>query len=183
MTLKPALRNAITLLLLVGTSVPGALWAQKRPASTRLVPAAPPDTVPAWIYADSNLVADSVQTAAYFYANVIVVRFEPGTPQADRQAAIEAVGGEVVGGRPYPTGEGIYYVRLDAKRRIEPLRAAGRALRKMPQIAVAAPVYRAAAKEPEVRKRLPAVAPDTLPIDLLNSFGEVRRRSTSSAGR
>jgi hypothetical protein len=112
----------------------------------RLVPASPPDTIPAWIVADSNLVGDSVQTAAYFYANVIRVRFRTGTSQADRQAAIDAVQGVVVGGRPYPAGEGAYYVRIEAGRRIEPLRAAATRLRGMRQVAVAVPVYKTGEK-------------------------------------
>jgi hypothetical protein len=49
------------------------------------------------VYADSNLVADSDETAAAYYANVIPVVFVTGTAQADRQAAVDTVRGGVVG--------------------------------------------------------------------------------------
>src|SRR5688572_5576826 len=128
-------------LLMLGPATRAGIWAQKPRPGGAIVPATVPDTIATWVFADSNVVADSVQTAAAFYANVISVRFRPGAVQADRQAAIDAVGGTVVGGAPYPAGEGKYYVWIDAKRRIEPLRAAARMLRKMPQVAVAVPVY------------------------------------------
>jgi hypothetical protein len=47
----------------------------------------------------------------------------------------------VIGGHKSLLGEGIYYVRIDAGRRIDPLRAAARKLRTMRQVVAATPIY------------------------------------------
>src|SRR5258706_4565446 len=97
----------------------------------RVTPAAP-DTVPAWVYSRKNLASDT--GASYeFYADVIVVTFHSSATQADRQAAIDSVNGEVIGGQPMPPGEGFYYVRLNARRRLEPLVRAVTKLWHLPQ--------------------------------------------------
>ena len=46
--------------------------------------------------------------------NLVSVKFKMGTPQAERQAAIDLVDGEVIGGRGAPpnVAEGTYYVRI-----------------------------------------------------------------------
>jgi subtilisin family serine protease len=125
------------------TALPGVqeftatFWAAARRVGL-LVPAAAPDTIPAWVHADSNLVNDTTQSLGVFYANVIFVEFEEGTSQAARQEAIDAVGGEVIGGRMYPSGgEGLYFVRIDAGRQAAPLLAAIRRLRTLSQIVLA----------------------------------------------
>ncbi len=100
------------------------------------VPATAPDTLPAWVYAPVNLASDTGASYDYF-ADVIVVTFKASATQVDRQAAIDAINGAVVGGQPMPPGEGFYYVRLDARRRLEPLTNAVTKLWSLPQVAAA----------------------------------------------
>src|SRR6266550_6988645 len=100
------------------------------------VPLSAPDTVPAWVSAPKNLASDTGASYQY-YADIILVRFTPNATQTERQAAIDAVNGEVVGGQPMPTGEGFYYVRLNARRRLEPLANAVTTLLSFPRVAAA----------------------------------------------
>jgi hypothetical protein len=113
------------------TVLPGVLefgvtfWAQARRAGSS-VPAVAPDTIPAWVYADSNLVNDTTQIFGVFYANVILVEFEEGTSQAARQGAIDAVGGEVIGGAAYPSGGGRGSTTFESMRDAEERRSSRR---------------------------------------------------------
>lgn len=100
------------------------------------VPVTAPDTVPAWVHAPRNLASDTGASYQY-YADIILVCFTPDATQTERQAAIDAVGGEVVGGQPMPAGEGFYYVRLNARRRLEPLANAVTKLWSVPQVTAA----------------------------------------------
>ena len=75
--------------------------------STSSVPAQAPDTTPGWFLHDSNIAGNHVK-------GVVGIIFHEGTSLADRQAAIDEVGGEVVGGWRYlPNKEGIYAVKVD----------------------------------------------------------------------
>ncbi len=100
------------------------------------VPVTVPDTVPAWVYAPANLASDTGASYDY-YADVIVVGFKATATQADRQAAIDSINGTVVGGQPMPPGEGFYFVRLEAARRLEPLTRALTKLWSLHQVASA----------------------------------------------
>ncbi len=100
------------------------------------VPLTAPDTVPAWVGAPKNLASDTGASYQY-YADIILVSFTPHATQTERQTAIDAVHGEVVGGQPMPTGEGFYYVRLNARRRLEPLSNAVTTLLSFPRVAAA----------------------------------------------
>jgi hypothetical protein len=80
---------------------PAALAAP--PARARpslLVPAAPPDSVPRAYYRDENVIESAPCTQGPLLSNILVVSFEPGSSRAERSAAVAAVGGAVVGGRP-----------------------------------------------------------------------------------
>jgi hypothetical protein len=90
--------------------------------------------VPGWVYAPANLASDTGASYDYF-ADVIVVSFKASATQADRQAAIDSINGAVVGGQSTPPGEGFYYVRLEAGRRLEPLANAVTKLWSLPQVA------------------------------------------------
>jgi hypothetical protein len=92
--------------------------------------------VPAWVYAPANLASDTGASYGYF-ADVIVVSFKASATPADRQAAIDSINGAVVGGQSMPPGEGFYYVRLGAARRLEPLANAVTKLWSLPQVASA----------------------------------------------
>jgi hypothetical protein len=88
------------------------------------------------VHTQANLASDTGASYDY-YADVIIVSFKSTATQADRQAAIDSVNGVVVGGQPMPPGEGFYYVRLNAGRRMEPLARAVTRLWSLPQIAAA----------------------------------------------
>ena len=79
------------------------------------VPALPPDSVPAvlWdvIHASKNMIPSAPQFGAPFPRDLIVVAFREDANQAERQQAIDAVSGEVIGGERVDRG-GYYYVRI-----------------------------------------------------------------------
>ena len=79
-----------------------------------VVPPQAPDTLPAWVMSGDSTVAFFGVPEYRVVRNVVRVKFKAGTPQADRQAAIDAIDGEVIGGRPAPpnVAEGTYYVRI-----------------------------------------------------------------------
>ena len=110
-------------------------------SQTPRVPPTAPDTVPAWVYAPANLATDTGASYDY-YADVIIISFSVTATQSDRQAAIDSIHGLVVGGQPMPPGEGFYYVRLEAGRRLEPLTTAVTRLWSLPQVASASLVTR-----------------------------------------
>jgi hypothetical protein len=69
------------------------------------VPAVAPDTEPAW-FAD-----DSSYAPQLTLKRVAQVAFIPGTSRSQRQAAIDSVGGSVIGGYHIPGDiEGTYYI-------------------------------------------------------------------------
>jgi len=82
------------------------------PRSGQTVPATAPDTIPGAIYADSNLVTNSTKVAAPFVRDVVDVLFATGSTQSQRQAAIDQIGGVVIGGSQFPDGDGYYLVRV-----------------------------------------------------------------------
>lgn len=102
-----------------------------------VVPPVAPDTVPAWMKADSSLSADRL-----FTKRIVVVFFRDGTAQAKRQAAIELVGGIVVGGARIFTGDGYYYVRVEDDGTAKQLRRAVAHLSALPQVENASLDYR-----------------------------------------
>lgn len=103
------------------------------------VPESAPDSVPAWVMADSNIVNGSPLLSGRFVGRIVVVVFQRGTPQADRAAAIQAVNGTVVGGRAMPGAEGSYLVRIEDPGDASALLQAASALRAMPQVSAASP--------------------------------------------
>ena len=79
------------------------------------VPATPPDSIPAWMRDTANYVlADNSPSSIKFLKNALRVAFKPGTPQAKRQSAIDAIGGVVVGGLRMGS-DGVYYVQVNAQ--------------------------------------------------------------------
>ncbi len=82
-----------------------------RPQSS-IVSAEAPDTLPAWVYADSIIVSNSPYSSGPYLRDIIVVTFRPSAGQGERQAAIDMIGGVVVGGTRNPGAEGDYYVKV-----------------------------------------------------------------------
>ena len=64
-----------------------------------VVPAAP-DSVPAWVRADSNFTGPSAHIPVRFRKNILVVHFRREATQPQRQEAIDRISGTVVGAFP-----------------------------------------------------------------------------------
>lgn len=117
-----------------------ALYAEATRASAP-VPAVPPDTIPAWVYAEANVVTDAVTVAGRMTKNVIVLQFDREASQAVRQRAVDLVGGEVVGGVRYGAADGVYYVRIPGDGSATTLAAAIARVDTLPQLYLASPEF------------------------------------------
>lgn len=74
------------------------------------VPTIPPDSEPAGLFNDTNIVARKGGSAV---KNTILVLFTADAPQAQRQAAVDLVHGTVVGGNRFlPDLDGNYLIRV-----------------------------------------------------------------------
>jgi len=73
----------------------------------------PPDTIPAWIRADTNIAPPTDSSPGHYAKRVVIVVFRPTATLADRQLAIALVNGVVVGGIRTADGSlGSYYVKV-----------------------------------------------------------------------
>jgi len=98
------------------------------------------DSVPAWIYADSNLVEDTTVIAGRVAKRAIIVAFDGDVPLATRMAAIALVNGTIVGGITVDDEGGrIYYVRVSADTPAAIL-ATVRVVAKAPRVGMAIPI-------------------------------------------
>ncbi|MHB1298847.1 MAG: S8 family peptidase [Gemmatimonadaceae bacterium] len=97
------------------------------PPSVQVVP---PDTVPAWIFADSNMLAEGPDLAAKIAAQVLLVAFDEGTHELVRGMALAAHGLTVAGGYAIDEDvEGLYLVRAAGVRTFLELDSIAGALR------------------------------------------------------
>jgi hypothetical protein len=79
------------------------------------VPLIPPGMTPRALFDSLGTVTASTPgiDPGPYRRDIVIVKFRPGTPLAARQAAIDSVGGQVVGGYRNPDGQdGTYYVRI-----------------------------------------------------------------------
>jgi len=76
------------------------------------VPATPPDTMATWIGVDSNLVRNRPGFPASFSRNVVLIQFSASATQADKQSAVDAIDGDVIGAESVPGTGGLYAVRV-----------------------------------------------------------------------
>lgn len=112
--------------------------------ASQSVPATTPNTFPADLY---NNPANVLENSPYFalsnavLKDVVSVRFQEGVPQAERQTAVDLVGGEVIGGQPFDNMEGYYLVRVQDDGTGAQLRAAIDILNTLPQVGVAEAEY------------------------------------------
>jgi len=105
-----------------------------------VVPAVPPDTVSAEHFADSLMVIEP-RTGDRLSLVILMVEFTRGSTQPQRQAAIDSINGQVVGGVFEPMfGDGLYYVRVQHDGTLGPITAARATLRSLPQV-VAAEIF------------------------------------------
>jgi hypothetical protein len=107
----------------------------------QVVPARAPDTVPAWIYDDSSIVRVPDRRPDPFVKDLIAVLFAPSASQAQRQAAIDAVDGTVVGGARLNGVDGLYLVSLPRDTTHSRLFQAMVTLKAMPGVVSAQPDY------------------------------------------
>lgn len=112
-----------------GAPAPGS----EIPSRQRSVPAVAPDTIPPWVLDPANLSTDPHRVTGTFVRNLVLVLFQPHTAQPQRQQAIEAVRGRVVGGRR-SDGDGFYYVWIPGDTTAAPLLHATTVLRSFPQV-------------------------------------------------
>ncbi|HYW05476.1 MAG TPA: hypothetical protein VE913_00895 [Longimicrobium sp.] len=76
-----------------------------------------------------------------YLRDILVVLFKPGTPQRERQAAIDLVRGQVIGGARWSNGDGLYYIRVPTDGKPGSLRPALDALDRLPQVQNARPEF------------------------------------------
>ena len=104
---------------------------------SQLVPAVPADTAPAWIFADSNLVTNDPQVSGSFLKRVLAIEFLPQATQTQKESAVAAVSGTVIGGVRWSSTEGYYYVLLPPDSTTASLHQAVAILGTLPQVVVA----------------------------------------------
>lgn len=111
-------------------------WEEASPSpksTSSVVPPLAPDTVPSWVLEDSSYTRVSPQ----YLRHTIGLAFHAETSREDRQAAVDAVDGKVVGGWRHGDGkQGLYLVRVNDDG-IERLREVRRNLEAMPQVKAA----------------------------------------------
>jgi hypothetical protein len=100
------------------------------------VPVEPPDSTPSWVYSPENMTSTSPYMTGEFPKNVLWVGFSPSATQAEKQRAIDAVDGEVVGGM---RRSGFYIVRITDDGTTRQLFDAVRTLNSIPQVRFAGP--------------------------------------------
>ena len=106
------------------------------------VPALPPDSVPAavWreIHAPQNMIRSAPEWGVPFPRDLVVVAFKEEATQAERQEAIDAISGWVVGGEHVDRG-GYYYVRIKSDQTSEALFRAIAKLKTFRQVDIVSP--------------------------------------------
>jgi len=103
------------------------------------VPGQAPDTVPAGFYDPENIRMGTVCVSGPMLRGIVVITFVEGASQAERQEAVDLVGGEVVGGIRSGDREGFYYVRVEDDQEGQVLCDAMLALNELPQVSLATP--------------------------------------------
>lgn len=122
------------------TMRPAPIPAVSAPAAA-VVRLEPPDSEPQWMYVPSNWATDSARWGGRFTRDIVMLLFRQTATQSERQAAVEAVHGTVVGGKRLAEspGLGIYLLLLPHDPTNDRLFAAIDALRKLPNVRWAMP--------------------------------------------
>jgi hypothetical protein len=110
------------------------------------VPSSPPTafispSLVATLYADSNLVYSHPRGSGRYPRNVVQVAFRVDASPEERQAAIDAIKGEVVGGVRVGDSDGYYYIRIPLNGTAAPVWQAVDVLNGLPQVEYAAPDF------------------------------------------
>ena len=124
--------------------------AQQTPSTARqnrdtmaFVPDFPPESIPisTWkaMHSPSNMEKSSSEWSAPFPRNVVLLMFYEQTSRDEKQRAVDAVGGVVVGGGRLSKG-GYYYIRIQDDGTSAPLFRAIEKLMSFSQVRTATPV-------------------------------------------
>ena len=98
----------------------------------------PPDTIPAWVHADTNTAPPTDSSPGNYAKRIVIVAFRASATLADRQLAIALVNGVVVGGEHSQDGTlGYYYVKVPDDGSGSGVRAAILSLIPLPQVQIA----------------------------------------------
>ena len=120
----PSTVTAVSMDILVTTDFP----------AERTVTLVPPDTIPAWVRADTNI-GPTDGSHPRFLKRIVEVRFRPTATLADRQLAVALVNGVVVGGSHASDGSlGVYYVKVADNGSGDGILAAAQTLTHLPQV-------------------------------------------------
>ncbi|MFN8575090.1 MAG: hypothetical protein U0132_23760, partial [Gemmatimonadaceae bacterium] len=99
------------------------------------------DSLPPWVVADINMVKHSRRHGDWFARNVVTILFQASATLAQRQAAIDSVGGIVVGGiRAAGTPDGRYLVLVASDSTGNGVFAAIDRLQRLPYVLFAGPL-------------------------------------------
>lgn len=107
--------------------------------SPKAAPAQTPDSVPAWVRADSNFAGPSAYIPVKFRKTILGIRFRREATQAQRHAAIDLVSGTVVVGLNGGNGNGLYLVRVAERGDGSVLVRASKQLQALPYVLAATP--------------------------------------------
>lgn len=97
------------------------------------VPGLPDSAMASHIYSDSNRVVVSDYFSGIYPRDIVWVVFVPESTVSERQAAVAAIGGRVVGGQAV-TQHGFYYVQIVGDSTDTPLWRAISELESLPQV-------------------------------------------------
>jgi hypothetical protein len=100
-------------------------------------PDLPPDSIPSSIYADSNIVVNPPGGVGRYVKNVVMLWFTREATREERTAAVESVGGRLIGG----DGGALYLIKVAPDTSVAPSIGAARRLAQLPQIKSAIPVF------------------------------------------
>jgi hypothetical protein len=107
-----------------------------------IVPATPPDSLPAGFYADSNIAPKSAVWSTRFVKQALFVNFKLSSTVDARTAAVSLVNGTVVGGKHLATpGDGYYFLRVADDGTGAGIKAAVDALNALPAVIFASPEF------------------------------------------
>jgi hypothetical protein len=105
------------------------------------VPRVAPDTIPDWVFAPENRARKLLSCAAGDYVrNVVTVAFHLGATRKEKEAAIRAAGGFVIGGSEFAETDGFYYLKIDPGPDGEGLCRSADRMRVMPKVIMALPI-------------------------------------------
>jgi hypothetical protein len=131
------------------------------------VPAVSPDSEPAWLAADSAL------SQSGYWKRIVLVSFRASATQGQRQAAIDRIGGSVVGGIRGVGPDGFYIVYIPKAETSVALGEAIARLKTLPQVDLASLAWTGDVTSAPIRIRGPSPAsatmPPNLPLQLTNA--------------